>query len=143
MIANDMHTTGKTQEVREPPFIVDVYGEVAPNGKAIGLRIQRSNQEPVELCLRTKDVQFMVSIMLALGCEAKRVQGPQEPEAPPNGAVPLPLSAINIGQDEENQTLLMHEDGPAALKIGVPSAMLEEIGQTLLALSARESSRPS
>jgi len=135
--------TEKTQEVREPPFVIDVIGEVASNGKAVGLRIQRSEQGPVDLCLRTQDLQFMVSIMLALGCEAQRVQGLQEPEAPPNGAVPLPLSAINIGQDDQNQTFLMLEVGSAALMFGVPSAVLEELGRTLLALSARDSTKPS
>jgi len=143
VIANDTQTTAQTQEVREPPFVTDVYGEVAPNGKAVGLRIQRSDQGPVDLCLRTQDLQFMVSIMLALGCEAKRVQELHEPEAPPNGAVPLPLSAINIGQDDQNQTFLMLEVGSAALMFSVPSGMLEELGRTLLALSARDSTKPS
>jgi len=82
-------------------------------------------------------------MMLALGCEAKRRQGMQEPEQPPNGAIPLPLSAINIGQDDGNQTFLMLEVGAAALMFGMPSAMLEEVGQTLLALSASESRKPS
>jgi len=89
--------TQETQQARDPPFVIDVLGEVAPNGKAIGLRIQRSEQGPVDLCLRIQDVQYMVSIMLALSCEAMRLQGPQEPQAPPSGAVPLPLSAINVG----------------------------------------------
>src|SRR5262249_33710674 len=111
--------------------------------KAIGLRIQRSTQGPIDLCLRIQDIQYMVSIILALGCEAKRLQGIQEPEAPPNGAIPLPLSAINIGLDDDNKTFLMLEIGAAALMFGMPSAMLEEVGQTLLALSARKSARPS
>ena len=81
--------------------------------------------------------------MLALGCEAKRLQGMPETEPPPNGAIPLPLSAINIGQDDGNQTFLMLEVGAAALMFGMPSAMLEEVGQTLLALSARKSAKPS
>ena len=85
----------------------------------------------------------MVSIMLALSCEAKRLQGPQEPAAPPNGAIPLPLSAINVGQDEDNQTFLMLEVGAAVLMFGMPSAALKEVGQTLLALSADESTTAS
>ena len=135
--------TKAIQEERELPFVIDVVGEVAPDGKAIGLRIQRSAQGPIDLCLRIKDIQFLVGVMLALGCEAKRLQGTEEPEPPPNGAIPLPLSAINIGQDDDNQTFLMLEVGAAALMFGMPSAMLEEVGQTLLALSARQSAKPS
>jgi hypothetical protein len=135
--------TQAMREGREPPFVTDVLGEVAPNGKAIGLRIQRSAQGPIDLCLRIQDVQYLVSMMLALGCEAKRLQGMPETEPPPNGAIPLPLSAINIGQDDDKQTFLMLEVGAAALMFGMPSAMLEEVGQTLLALSASESRKPS
>ena len=98
---------------------------------------------PIDLCLRIQDVGYMVSMMLALGCEAKRLQGLPEPESPPNGAIPLPLSAINIGLDDDNKTFLMLEVGAAALMFGMPAAVLEEVGQTLLALSAGKSARPS
>jgi len=135
--------TQATPEGREPPFVIDVQGEVAPNGKAIGLRIQRTAQGPIDLCLRIQDVQYMVSILLALGCESMRLQGIQEPEPPPNGAIPLPVSAINIGQDDDNQTFLMLEVGVAALMFGMPSTVLQELGETLLALSARKSAKPS
>jgi hypothetical protein len=137
------HETQATPEAPEPSFVIDVVGEVAPDGKAIGLRIQRSAQGPIDLCLHTQDVPYMVSMMLALGCEAKRLQGLPEPESPPNGAIPLPLSAINIGLDDDNKTFLMLEVGVAALMFGMPAAVLEEVGQTLLALSAHKSARPS
>jgi hypothetical protein len=56
-----------------PPFVIDVLGEVAPNGKAIGLCIQRSEQGPVDLCLRSEDVQYFIGLILALSHEAKRL----------------------------------------------------------------------
>jgi hypothetical protein len=132
----------KTQVTNRPPFVIDVCGEVAPNGNAIGLRIERSEQGPVDLCVRTEDVQNLVSILLMLSCEAKRLQPPQA-DGPPSGAVPLPLSAINVGQDDHDQTFLMLEIGAASLMFGLPSAALQEIGQTLLALSARSPGKPS
>jgi hypothetical protein len=126
-----------------PPFVIDVCGEVSPNGNAIGLRVQRSEQGPVDLCLRSEDVQHIVGILLALGCEAKRLQPPPQFDGPPSGAIPLPLSAINVGQDDDNQIFLMLEVGTAALMFGLPPAALEEVGQTLLALSARTCAKPS
>ena len=57
-----------------PPFVLDVLGEVANNGDAVGLRVQRSAQSPVDLCLRIEDVQHLIGILLALSCEAKRRQ---------------------------------------------------------------------
>lgn len=126
-----------------PPYVVHVDGDVAANGSAIALRIVRSEQGPVEICLRTADVQYMVSILLALGCEAQRRQPPPSVDAPPSGAIPLPMSAINVGQDEDDQTFLMVEVGGTALMFGVPPNCLKEIAQTLLALSATHSGKPS
>jgi hypothetical protein len=126
-----------------PPFVVHVDGEVAANGSAIALRIVRNEQGPVDIYLRTEDVQYMVSILLALSCEADRRRAPPEVDAPPRGAIPLPLSAINVGQDDDKQTFLMVEIGGTALMFGVPPKALEEIGQTLLTLSAATSGKPS
>ena len=133
----------ETQVTNRPPFVTEVCGEVAPDGKAIGLRIQRSEQGPIDLCLRIQDVQHLVSIMLVLSCEAKRLQPPTESDTPPNGTVPLPLSAINVGQDNHEQTFLMLEVGAASLTFGVAPSVLEQVGQMLIALSARTSAKPS
>jgi hypothetical protein len=133
----------KTQAASNPPFVTDVLGEVAPQGEAVGLRIQRSAQGPVDLCLRIADVRHLVGILLALSCEAKRLQPPPTFEGPPNNAIPLPISAINVGQTDEDQTFLMLEVGTASLMFGLPPTMLSEVGQTLLALSARASGKPS
>jgi hypothetical protein len=133
----------ETPVTGKPPFVIDVLGEVALNGEAIGLRIQRSAQGPVDLCLRTEDVQHLVGILLALSCEAKRLQPPPEFDVPPSNAIPLPLSAINVGQTDDDQTFLMLEVGTASLMFGLPPAMLSEVGQTLLTLSARATAKPS
>jgi hypothetical protein len=126
-----------------PPFVLDVLGEVAHDGEAIGLRIQRSAQGPVDLCLRIEDVQHLIGILLALSCEAKRRQPPTDVDAPPAAAIPLPVSAINVGQTDDGQTFLMLEIGTTSLMFAVPQSTLTEVGQTLLALSARATSQPS
>ena len=126
-----------------PPFVLDVLGEVTDNGGAVGLRIQRSAQGPVDLCLRIEDVQHLIGILLALSCEAKRRQPPTEVDAPPTAAIPLPVSAINVGQADDGQTFLMLEIGTTSLIFAVPESTLTEVGQTLLALSARTTSQPS
>jgi hypothetical protein len=133
----------ETPVTSNPPFVIDVSGEVAPNGEAVGLRIQRSAQGPVDLCLRIQDVQHLVGILLALGCEAKRLQPPPEFDVPPSSAIPLPLSAINVGQTDDDRTFLMLEVGAASLMFALAPATLSEVGQTLLALSARTTAKPS
>jgi hypothetical protein len=126
-----------------PPFVLDVLGEVAHNGEAVGLRIERSAQGAVDLCLRIEDVQHLIGILLALSCEAKRRQPPIAIDAPPTAAIPLPVSAINVGQTDDGQTFLMLEVGTTSLMFAVPQPSLTEVGQTLLALSARATTQPS
>jgi hypothetical protein len=126
-----------------PPFVLDVLGEIAHNGEAVGLRIERSAQGPIDLCLRIEDVQHLIGILLALSCEAKRRQPPTDIDAPPTAAIPLPVSAINVGQADDGQTFLMLEVGTTSLMFAVPQPTLAEVGQTLMALSARTTSQPS
>jgi hypothetical protein len=125
------------------PFVVDVVGEVEPSGKAIALRIQRSEQGPVDLALRSEDLQYFVSLILALAHEAKRRQPAGDDGRPPSAAIPLPITAINVGQTTDDNSFVMLDVGVVSLTFGVPQAYLEEIGRTLLALSARAPSKPS
>ena len=131
------------REREAAPFVVDVLGEVEPNGRAIALRIQRSEQGPVDLCLRSEDVQHFVSLILALAHEAKRRQPAVSIETPPSAAIPLPITAINIGQTTDDESFVMLDVGVVSLTFGLRQEYLEEVGRTLLALSARASSGPS
>jgi hypothetical protein len=131
------------REREAAPFVIDVLGEVEPNGRAIALRIQRSEQGPVDLCLRSEDVQHFVSLILALAHEAKRRQPAGNIETPPSAAIPLPITAINIGQTTDDESFVMLDVGVVSLTFGLRQEYLEEVGRTLLALSARASSGPS
>jgi hypothetical protein len=125
------------------PFVVDVLGEVEPSGRAIALRIQRSEQGPVDLCLRSEDVQYFVSLILALAHEAKRRQPAGHTDAPPSAAIPLSITAINVGQTTDDESFVMLDIGVVSLTFGLRQEYLEEVGRTLLALSARAPSGPS
>jgi hypothetical protein len=133
----------REREAPNPPFVVDVLGEVEPNGRAIALRIQRSEQGPVDLCLRSEDVQYFVSLILALAHEAKRRQPAGNVDTPPSAAIPLPITAINVGQTTDDESFVMLDVGVVSLTFGLRQEYLEEVGRTLLALSARAPSGPS
>jgi len=125
------------------PFVLQVVGDIAPSGEAIGLQIERSEQGPVDLCIRTEDVKYLVSLLLNLGCEARRRQSSLRGDAPPTEAIPLPLDAINVGQSDDDQPFLLLEVGIASLMFMVSPACLEQVGRMLLMLSAKSSSAPS
>ena len=129
-------TQGREDAQGSPAFVVHVDGEVAANGEAIALRIVRTDEVPVTICLRTEDVQYLVSILLALNGEARRLQPHLDASRPPRGATPLSLEAISVGQNDDDETFLMVETGGAALMFCVPDESLRELGQTLLAIGA-------
>jgi hypothetical protein len=128
---------------RPAPVVMQVVGNVSPNGEALGLQIERSDQGPVDLCVRTQDLKYLISLLLNLGCEARRRQAPAGSDTPPTEAIPLALDAINVGQSDDDQTFLMTEVGSVSLMFMLSPSCLEQIGQTLLALSAKASSKPS
>jgi hypothetical protein len=136
--------TIQPESAPEPaPFVADVLGEVEPSGRAIALRIQRSEQGPVDLALRSEDVQYFVSLILALAHEAKRRQPAGSIDPPPSAAIPLPLTAINVGQTTDDESFVMLDIGVVSLTFGLRQEYLEEVGRTLLALSARAPAGPS
>jgi hypothetical protein len=120
-----------------------VVGDVVPGGEAIALQIQRSEQGPVDLCIRTEDVKYLVSLLLNLGYEAKRRTSSPPLDTPPTEAIPLPLDAINVGQSDSDQPFLLLEVGIASLMFMLSPTCLEQLGQTMLMLGAKSSSAPS
>ena len=135
-------STYQEQSAKSQPFVVHVVGDIAPSGEAIGLQIERTEQGPVNLYIRTEDVKYLVSLLLNLGCEAKRRQSSPPLDAPPTEAIPLPLDAINIGQSDGDQPFLLLEVGIASLMFMLSPTCLEQVGKTILTLSAK-SSAPS
>jgi hypothetical protein len=136
-------STNQEPSGQSRPVVLRVVGDIAPRGEAIGLQIERSEQGPVDLCIRTEDVKYLVSLLLNLGCEAKRRQSSPRPDVPPTEAIPLPLDAINVGQSDDDQPFLLLEVGIASLMFMVSPAILDQVGQMLLMLSAKLSSAPS
>jgi hypothetical protein len=123
--------------------VLHVMGEVAPRGEAMGLQIEQSEQDPINLCIRAEDVKHLVSLLLSLGHEAKRRQAPNGNATLTREAIPLRLDAINVGQGHDDQTFLLLEVGIVPLMVVLPPKCLAQIGQTMLLFSAKSSSTSS
>jgi hypothetical protein len=136
-------TAQEEQAARGPSLVLHVAGDVAPKGEAIRLKIDSSGQAPVDLYLRSEDVKYLVSLLLNLGCEARRRQAPAGNSLPPSEAIPLPLDAINVGQSDDDQSFMLLEVGLASLMFMLSPGYLEQIGQTMLLLSRKSTSTPS
>jgi hypothetical protein len=136
-------TAKEKQAAHEQSLVLHIVGDVAPDGETIGLRIERSEQGPIDLYLRSQDVKYLVSLLLKLGCEARHRQAPVGSDFPPSEAIPLPLDAINVGQSNDDQTFIMLEVGLSSLMFMLPPEYLEQVGQTMLLLSSKLPSTPS
>jgi hypothetical protein len=136
-------TTQEAQATRGSSLILHVSGDVAPKGEAIRLMIELKGQGPADLYLRSEDVKYLVSLLLNLGCEARRRQAPAVNSLPPNEAIPLPLDAIDVGQSDDDQSFMLLEVGVASLMFMLSPEYLEQIGQTMLLLSRKSPSVPS
>jgi hypothetical protein len=104
-------TAGREGAAEPEPSVVDVLGEAEPNGRAIVPRIQRSAQGQVDLCLHSEDVQYFVSVFLALACETKCRQSTEGGDVPPSATTPLPITAINVGQATDDENFVMRRRG--------------------------------
>jgi hypothetical protein len=107
--------TQEEQAARGPSLILHVAGDVAPEREAIRLKIDHNGQGPVDIHLRSEDVKYLVSLLLNLGCEARRRQAPHGNALPPTEAIPLSLDAIDIGQSDDDQGFMVLEVGLASL----------------------------
>lgn len=135
-------TAQEEQAARGPSLVLHVAGEVAPKGEA-SLMIEQNGQGPVDLYLRSEDLKHVVSLLLNLGCEARRRQAPAGNGLPPTEAIPLPLDAVDVGQSDDDQSFMLLEVGLASLLFMLSPKYLEQIGQTMLLLSRQSSSTPS
>lgn len=77
------------------------------------------------------------------GLRSQAPTGPRRRRCAPEEAIPLPLDAINVGQSDDDRSFLLLEVGIAPLMFMLSPQCLEQIGQTLLMLSAKSSSPPS
>jgi hypothetical protein len=124
-------------------MVLHVVGDVAPDGETIGLRIERSEQGAVDLYLRSQDVKYLVSLLLNLGCEARRRQAHAGTDLPPSDAIALPLDAISVGESNDDHTFMMLEVGLASFMFMLSPQYLEQIGQTMLLLNRKPPSPAS
>ena len=132
------------KQTADGPFLVrQVVGDVAPQGEAVRLTVECEGQGPFAICLRSEDVKYLVSLLLNLGCEARRRQTSDVGPVSPQEAIPLPLDAIDIGQSDDGRSFMLLEVGLASLMFVLSPKSLEEVGQMMLLLSGSSSVTPS
>lgn len=91
----------------------------------------------VQLSFPTIDLQHVVTLLLMLGGKAATrgkfaaVSETYQPEA-------LPLHGASIGIEENGEGVLTVELGATVLSFSMPRSSMEEIGRTMMTMSAPE-----
>jgi hypothetical protein len=120
------------------PLMRFAQGGPAPDGKALLVEGATADGEPVRFALSLTDVQhFVAFLLISVGklSIALDVQGPSADDTV-GQSPPVPATSIAIGQPEGEEGYLGIAVGQAELVFSVPLSVFDELGRTLLTVSA-------
>jgi hypothetical protein len=121
------------------PLVRHAQGGPAPDGNALLVEAASADGESVRFALSLTDVQHFVSFLLiSVGkISAARDDRVQVSDATVGQSPPVPVTSIAIGQPEGDEGYLGIAVGQAELVFSVPLSALDELGRTLLTVSAK------
>jgi len=125
------------------PLMRFAQGGPAPDGKALLVEGATADGEPVRFALSLTDVQHFVAFLLISVGRLSVAQDDQGPSADDTvgQSPPVPATSIAIGQPEGEEGYLGIAVGQAELVFSVPLSVFDELGRTLLTISAKPNGR--
>jgi hypothetical protein len=125
------------------PLMRFAQGGPAPDGKALLVEGATADGEPVRFALSLTDVQHFVAFLLISVGKLSVAQDDQTPSADDTvgQSPPVPATSIAIGQPEGEEGYLGIAVGQAELVFSVPLSVFDELGRTLLTISAKPNGR--
>jgi hypothetical protein len=125
------------------PLMRFAQGGPAPDGKALLVEGATADGEPVRFALSLTDVQHFVAFFLISVGRLSVAQDDRAPSADDTvgQSPPVPATSIAIGQPEGEESYLGIAVGQAELVFSVPLSVFDELGRTLLTISAKPNGR--
>jgi hypothetical protein len=125
------------------PLMRFAQGGPTPDGKALLVEGATADGEPVRFALSLTDVQHFVAFLLISVGKLSVAQDDQTPSADDTvgQSPPVPATSIAIGQPEGEEGYLGIAVGQAELVFSVPLSVFDELGRTLLTISAKPNGR--
>lgn len=132
-----------TDERRESdsiyPLVRYAQGGPAPDGEALLIEGATAEGGPVRFSLCLGDVQHFVAFLLISVRQIGVVRG--DPAPIPDAAIvqspAVPATSIAVGQAQGDQGYLGVAVGRTELVFSIPLSAFEELGRTMLTISAR------
>jgi hypothetical protein len=139
MLENEQHQS----PLATYPLVRSAQGGPAPDGKALLVEGATADGEPVRFALSLTDVQhFVAFLLISVGrmSIARDDDGPTTDDSV-GQSPPVPATSIAIGQPEGEEGYLGIAVGQAELVFSLPLSVFDELGRTLLTVSARPNGR--
>ena len=125
------------------PLVRYAQGGPAPDGKALLIEGATAEGGPVRFSLSLGDVQHFIAFLLVSVGQIGVTRGAPTPipdEAIQQSA-PVPATSIALGQPQGDQGYLGIAVGRAEIVFSIPLSAFDELGRTMLTISARTDGR--
>ena len=120
------------------PLVLQVQGGASPDGGSLLVEAATVEGEMLRFAVALTDVQHFVAFLLV---SAGKMTAAQGLAASPNPAaamsLPIPVTAIDVGEPVGNEGYLGISVGRAELVFSVPMTAFDPLGRTMLTLSAQ------
>jgi hypothetical protein len=123
------------------PFqlVLQVQGGPSPDGRSLLVEAATVEGEMLRFAVALTDIQHFVAFLLVSAGKASATQGlaDSSPNPAASMSLPIPVTAIDIGEPVGNEGYLGISVGQAELVFSVPMSAFDPLGRTMLTLSAQ------
>jgi hypothetical protein len=121
------------------PLVLQVQGGPSPDGRSLLVEAATVEGEMLRFAMALTDVQHLVAFLLVSAGKVSAGQGLAASSANPTASMslPIPVTAIDIGEPVGNEGYLGISVGQADLVFSVPMSAFDPLGRTMLTLSAQ------
>jgi hypothetical protein len=119
--------------------MLQVQGGPSPDGRSLLIEAATVEGEMLRFAVALSDIQHFVAFLLVSAGKVTATQGLATSALSPAGSMslPIPVTAIDIGEPVGNEGYLGISVGQAELVFSVPMSAFDPLGRTMLTLSAQ------
>jgi hypothetical protein len=119
------------------PLVLQVQGGASPDGGSLLVEAATVEGEMLRFAVALTDVQHFVAFLLVSAGKMTATQGLAASPNPAAMSLPIPVTAIDVGEPVGNEGYLGISVGWAELVFSVPMSAFDPLGRTMLTLSAQ------
>ena len=119
------------------PLVLQVQGGASPDGGSLLVEAATVEGEMLRFAVALTDVQHFVAFLLVSAGKMTAQGLAASPNPAAATSLPIPVTAIDVGEPVGNEGYLGISVGRAELVFSVPMSAFDPLGRTMLTLSAQ------